>query len=294
MTPDLPISQILKVSPTLWSPLTSSTSRNALTRLPRLFSTSKRTCQDTEPSLEPSPNLTINQCGHLPDEVLLEIFDSYRQNLKIFGSYLQNIDQCGHQWRKKYAWFNLAHVCRRWRSVVFASSSRLDLNIVVGPKKPGHIKTILSGHLPILIDYLRLDRPEDITDSTLWRMRAALRHRDRVREISLRGWDVIFGKFIRAINHYFPALESLVLSFPYGNEPDIPATFLRGPDQSYLPLRRLRLNGAPLASVSELLLSATALTDLTLTIANTAVSIRHKDRSFLPVCKACNAYAVSI
>jgi hypothetical protein len=211
--------------------------------------------------------LTINR---LPDEVLLEIIDSYRQNLKIFHRYRLKNDQYGDQWRKKYAWFNLAHVCRRWRSVVFASSSRLDLNIVVGPEKPSHIKTILSGHLPILIDYLCLDLPDN-TDSALWCMRAALRHRDRVREISLRGWDVIFGKIIRATNYYFPALESLVLRFPYSNKPDIPATFLRGPDRFDLPLRRLRLDGAHLASVSELLLSATALTDLTLTFANTAV-----------------------
>jgi hypothetical protein len=124
--------------------------------------------------------LTIN---NLPGEVLLEIFASYRQGIDPYDS----------QWRKKYAWFNLAHVCRKWRAVMFASSSRLDLNIIVGPEKPGHIKTILSGHLPILIDYLRLYRPGDMTDSALWRMRAALRHRDRVREISFRGWNVIFG-----------------------------------------------------------------------------------------------------
>jgi hypothetical protein len=150
--------------------------------------------------------------------------------LEIFASYRQGIDPYDSQWRKKYAWFNLAHVCRKWRAVMFASSSRLNLNIIVGPEKPGHIKTILSGHLPILIDYLRLYRPEDMTDSALWRMRAALRHRDRVREISFRGWNVTFGKFIRATNYHFPALESLVLHLPPGHEPGIPATFLRGPD----------------------------------------------------------------
>jgi hypothetical protein len=153
---------------------------------------------------------------------------------------------------------------------VFASSSRLDLNIVVGPEKPSHIETILSGHLPILIDY---HRHGDITDSTLWRMRAALRHRDRVREISIsfRGWnhrDVIFEKFMRATNYHFPALESLNLYFPRGSQAGIPATFLRGPDRSELPLRRLGLDGASLASVSGFLLSplATALADLTLNI----------------------------
>jgi hypothetical protein len=162
---------------------------------------------------------------------------------------------------------------------VFASSSRLDLNIIVGPRKPSHIKTILSGHLPILIYYLALrwDEPHDTIDSALCRMRAALRHRDRVRERSIDfrrwshgAWDVIFEKFMRAANYHFPTLESLVLSFPNDHQADIPATFLRGPDQSDLPLRRLRLDGASLASVSGLLLSATALANLTLTLTSNA------------------------
>ncbi|KAF8497843.1 hypothetical protein F5888DRAFT_259484 [Russula emetica] len=157
---------------------------------------------------------------------------------------------------------------------MFASSSRLDLNIVVGPVKPSHIKTILSGHLPILIDYSsNLFGPRDDTGSALWRLRAALGHRDRVREISFGVRDVIFRKFLRATDYHFPALESLILHFPYGHELDIPATFLRGHELSDLRLRRLRLSGGrSLAFASGLLSSATALTDLTLkTIYNGAV-----------------------
>jgi hypothetical protein len=216
--------------------------------------------------------LTINR---LPDELLLEIFDSYRQS----------IDPFDDQWRKKFAWLNLAHVCRRWRAVMFASSSRLDLIITVGPRKPGHIKTILSSPLPISIEYTCWYG--DITGSALWRMRAAIRHRDRVREISFGGQVVSFGKFIRATNCHFPALESLSLSFPYDREPDIPATFLRGPDQSNLPLRRLRLDGASLASVSGLLISATALTDLTLdvtSVTSNAADFESSQGSFLLTC----------
>ncbi|KAH9994200.1 hypothetical protein BJV77DRAFT_995298 [Russula vinacea] len=48
-----------------------------------------------------SPNLTIN---HIPDELLLEIFDSYRQA----------IDHYDQEWSREYVWFNLAHVCRKW------------------------------------------------------------------------------------------------------------------------------------------------------------------------------------
>jgi hypothetical protein len=178
---------------------------------------------------------------------------------------------------------------------MFASSFRLDLSITVGPQKPAHIKTILSSPLPISIKYESLNG--DTTGSALWRMRAALRHRDRVREISLGGpgfqsnrfaterEGVFFGKFIRATSYHFPALESLVLYFLYDHEPVIPATFLRGPDQSDLRLQRLRLYEAPLASISGLLLSATALTDLTLTNTRSNATVFGSSQgSFLLTC----------
>ncbi|KAI0274179.1 hypothetical protein BGY98DRAFT_1188694 [Russula aff. rugulosa BPL654] len=204
-------------------------------------------CRDTERAP------IINR---LPGEVLLEIFDSYRQNIT---------DKYDHYWRKNYAWFNLAHVCRKWRAAMLASFSRLDLNVVVGPVKPGNIKTILSGHLPILIDYLHSYGPRENNGSAVWRMRAALGHRDRVRSISFQGHSDDFKKFIKATNYHFPALESLVLCFPEGYEPEIPATFLRGSDRSDLPVRRLGLYGGSIAFfVSGILSSATALTDLTL------------------------------
>ena len=109
-----------------------------------------------------------------------------------------------------------------------------------------------------------------MTGSAIWRMHAALRHRDRVREITFTtGFDLtgIFENFIKVTSYHFPALESLFLCFPYSHDPEIPATFLRGPDQSDLSLRRLTLLNCPtFASVSGFLLSATALTNLTLSV----------------------------
>ena len=162
---------------------------------------------------------------------------------------------------------------------MFASSSRLDLIITVWPKKPSHIKTILSSPLPISIEYRFLHG--DLICSALWRMRAALRHRDRVREISFSGRGVSFGKFFRATNYHFPALESLTLWFRNGHEPDIPTTFLRGPDQSDLRLRRLELHGPSLPCISGFLLSATALTDLTLDVSSNAAVFDSSQRSVL-------------
>jgi hypothetical protein len=170
------------------------------------------------------------------------------------------------------------------------------LGITVGPTKPGHIKTILSSTLPIFIDYKYVNKD---FGSALWRMRAALKHRDRVREISLEGIvefeDKFFGEFFKATQCTFPVLESLSLCFGNNYQPNLPNTFLRGPDLSNLHLRRLKLERATLASISGFLLSATALTESpTSSFRLVLPSARQQKLPFSPACKACLAYAVSI
>ena len=212
---------------------------------------SQSASQDTESPPNSWPNLTIN---HLPDEILLVIFDLYRQG----------VDSYDHQWREKYVWFNLTHVCRRWHAVVFASSSRLDLSITVGPIKPEHIETILSSPLPILIDYKCMY--QDMTSSALWRMRTSLEQRARVRGISFEGSIGQFNELFIATNCNFPILESLVLRCEYHKELDLPDTFLGGPDLSNLHLRCLKLERVSLTSVSRFLLFTSSITDLSLRI----------------------------
>jgi len=197
--------------------------------------------------------------------VLLEIFDSFRQSVEPYDE----------KWKKEHLWLNLAHVCRNWRAVMFASITRLDLGITVGPEKPGHIKTVLSARdpsLPIFLDYSCIyDWEEDITGitgSALWRMRAVLKHhRDRVRGIKFDAehW-ASFNKFFKMTNCVFPMLESLSLCF-IPHDPNIPATFLKGPDLSCLPhLRRLTVKCITFPCIFDFLMSATGLTDLTLAI----------------------------
>lgn len=166
-------------------------------------------------------------------------------------------------------WIDLAHVCRKWRAVTFASATRLDLGITVGPTKPAHIKTILSGPFPIHLDYEFVPEDGNITRSSIWRMRTVLRLRDRVRGIAFAGGASKaslgnLNKFFKATNCSFPVLESLVLRFSAGYERSIPETFLRGPDLSDLRLRRLELIGVSFPSISKFLLSAASpsLTDL--------------------------------
>jgi hypothetical protein len=100
-------------------------------------------------------------------------------------------------------------------------------------------------------------------------MRAALGHHDRVRGIAFEGTNAWFNEFFKATNCPYPVLESLELYFEENNyldRPKILDTFLRGPDLSDLHIRRLELKHVSLASISGILLSTTALTDLSLTI----------------------------
>jgi hypothetical protein len=215
---------------------------------------SQGTCQDT--GRGQLPDLTIND---LPAEVLLDIFNLYRESLY------------DYQWTERYAWVNLAHVCRNWRTVVFAHPSHLNLCITVGPRKPNHIETILSGPFQILIDYKYINKDIDRSFTSnppaLRRLHAALKHPDRVRGITFEGTSAGFDKFFEATNCPFPVLESLLLSPALGYELKLPDTFLRGPDLCDLRhLRCLKLYSYSLPPICGFLSSTAALTDLDLVI----------------------------
>ena len=112
----------------------------------------------------------------LPDDVLLIIFDFYvHEDLRPLI-----------QW-----WTRLAHVCRRWRSVVFQSPHRLNLRLICTPVTP--VREILDiwPPLPLIIqDLCRCHTPDDV-DNIL----AALEHNDRVCQIEFLFLDVIDSQF---------------------------------------------------------------------------------------------------
>ena len=202
-----------------------------------------------------TPNLTID---NIPDEVLLEIFDYYQQH---FIS-----DQ--PLWNKKYKWFKLIHVCRRWRFIVFASSTRLDLCLVVSAHNPGNMKTIFSPRLPplpIAIDYdcLPVGTASHVKTKVFSRMLAALKRCDRVHAITFLGTAPDFDELVKATKHHFPILENLKLQNVDTRitELELPSTFLNG---SAPHLRSLKLHRISLTSITSLLSSATVLIELNL------------------------------
>ena len=219
-----------------------------------------------------SPCSTIDK---LPEEVLLEVFDSYRRFLKYDYSYETDrrhqresnlVPKYERRWNRKHGWFKLVHVCQKWRRIVLASPFRLDLSLVLIDRNPGNMKTVYTPRLPSLP--IRIDYPYGPTtdNSDVDRVIAALKRRDRrVRGIVFKGNDLHLKRVFKEMKCPFPELERLEIcgSSAHGWNLQFPPTFLRG---SAPRLRRLKMSPVSLESVSKLLSSATALVELSLSI----------------------------
>ena len=147
---------------------------------------------------------------------------------------------------------------------MFASSSRLDVCLFLKPRTSAHMKTLMTTNplVPIVIKY---DTYMDLSSEDMDRLLSALKRPGRIREIDLRLNSAELDKIFKskATKCRFPALESLAICDRYYRLQKIPATFLKGTNL-HLRLRSLKLDPISLESVSRLLSSATALTDLSL------------------------------
>ena len=179
----------------------------------------------------------------LPEESLLEIFSFY-----VYGSYNN--------------WETLVHVCRRWRSIVFAAPRRLDLELLCTSGTPAEDMLDIWPPLPIVV---RVRDSDGINDNVL----AALEERHRVCEVDVqvKYYDDI-NQLARAMRVTFPALTDLNIQSIHANSFSSTEffreyTFLGG---SAPNLRSLRLGCIefPELALQNLLLSSPGLVDLTL------------------------------
>jgi len=194
------------------------------------------------------PWVTINV---LPDNVLLETFECY----------LGKDDPDEFDYDHNYdGWQILVHVCRRWRSIVFASPRRLDLKLNCTRQRSVNSKTLeIWPELPIVIDATDLKSKEDVATVI-----AALRHHNRVCQIYYFNeelQDPLLEEFVAAIDEPFPALITLRLYSSAQNMPVLPDSFLGG---SAPRLRYLDFEGIPYPSIGNLLSSTTNLVRLSL------------------------------
>jgi hypothetical protein len=169
--------------------------------------------------MTPGPTADVELGGNayltidvLPDDVLLDIFDFCK------------LASLGPSW----GWFKLVHVCRRWRSLVFASRHRLDLRLFCTYGTP--VRKILDcwPPLPIIVQYddpAGLRPPSTGEDDNII---AALQHSDRVCAVGLTVGSALFPKLSPLMQRPLPSLECLTLR-PRNNERLVlPGTFLGG------------------------------------------------------------------
>jgi F-box-like len=180
----------------------------------------------------------------LPDDVLLEIFDYYcpAQNYLILD-----------------AWHTLVHVCKRWRSIVFASPHRLQLRLLCTSKTPVQNALDIWPELLIVIS----DRPQMSKPNDTNNIIAALKQHNRVVEISIDDIPNLLLTRMGAMEmeNPFSALTSLHLLSTQMNAPALPDSFLGG---STPRLEKLSLEGVPFPALPNLLLSTHDLVELRL------------------------------
>jgi len=192
----------------------------------------------------------------LPNHPLLEIFSFYVEEAS--GSSESHIE------RRIDAWHTLVHVCQRWRSLVFASSRRLDLGILCTNTRPLREILDLWPALPIVIWCGNISSTKSLPMAGAENIVSALRHRDRVSQISF-SWlpPSVISRFTAIMDTSFPVLTHLELWRNIGGEAilELEDSFLGG---SAPNLRSLCLNGVAFPTIPKLLSSAKDLVDLRL------------------------------
>ena len=172
----------------------------------------------------------------LDDDSLLNIFCLCRpfflgEDEKDFNRLLG-----GLSWDRGRWWYQLSHVCRRWRNLILGSASYLRLSLVCTNSTPVASMLAHSPPLPLTVDYIVED---GITAEDEEGILLALEQRHRVRHLRLQFTVQNLQKLVVAINGEFPILEYLIV-YPLVKK----STVLMLPETLQAPhLRHLMLGG---------------------------------------------------
>lgn len=131
------------------------------------------------------------------DDLLVEIFDFCR------------IDNISPNTYPRNWWNALAHVCQKWRRVLFATPTRLGITLVCNSRTPVADLLANSPPLPLIIYW---GNPGTLdTDKSAKNILLALNHRDRVRRMTLHLSEDSLCSLLSSMNGPFPMLETLQL-----------------------------------------------------------------------------------
>jgi hypothetical protein len=184
----------------------------------------------------------VGQIDVLPDDVLLEIFDSCADEDRPTKKGIE-------------AWQSLVHVCRRWRSVVFGSPRRLNLRLVCTDNTPARDTLDVWPAFPLFIRCYG-----GYTTESVENIITVLKRSDRVCQIDLMYIpSPRLENVLAAMQEPFPELTHLELSSSDETALVLPNSFLGG---SAPRLESLWLNRIPFPGLPKLLLSATHLVQL--------------------------------
>ena len=158
------------------------------------------------------------------------------------------------------------HVCRRWRRLIFETSSFLGIYLVCNPRVP--VAAMLAhfpSTLPLAIDYIRWDRRTAARQQE--GMMLALRRPERVRRIRISVPDWVHPlrrqRLIMAIDDEFPKLEFFYIARSFDSSEEHSALVL--PDKFRAPrLRNLILFSLSLSIQSPVITTALGLVTLSL------------------------------
>jgi hypothetical protein len=165
----------------------------------------------THESIESTSQRRHSPIHTFNDDVLLNIFYLIRLDIQDQVA----IHSIGSNWqwgRRRRWWYKLAQVCRRWRSIIFASPSRLDLHLLCTYGTPVADMLTHSPPLPLTIDYYHKSFVTTVTAKDEKGILLALQHRDRVHHIRLVLPASSLQKVITAMDEPFPILEQMYIS----------------------------------------------------------------------------------
>ena len=170
----------------------------------------------------------------------------------------------GFHFQPIWDWLRLAHICSRWRHIIFSSPRRLDLQLLCTFGTPVRNNLSYWPPLPLIIDYSTFQGADDskgLTPNDEDNIVAALEDSARVRYVGISVTNSLLRKTATAMRKPFPVLTHLRLSSKDENVPALPDEFLGG---SAPGLRVVHLEGIMFRALPTLLSSALGLVDLQL------------------------------
>ena len=183
----------------------------------------------------------------LDNDSLLEIFHQYQL-------------QHGEDWNLQLTWRKPAHVCQRWRHLIYDSWSYLDMWLILRNNSPSIDTLSHLPDLPLVINY-SADKTGTITRKDEDNVHVGLQRHGRVLQVALRAPSSSLRMWLKPMNKLFPRLGDFSLF-----STTIEEAYTIFPETLLAPnLRHLALHDIALPRGLPLLSSAIALSTLSLT-----------------------------